>query len=285
MDFNQKIEIQVSSTSYLNINSITSAAGPYTPLSGYNVDGVSLGQASVRGYAVENAQRDGILTAEAFIGPRQLGLTVSVYGNSLGDFWKNVDTLSASADPYPPEFSSDDGFRKLVFTAPSGTTSNEVYMLVRPSAVPAISVNKNFSVGASARGFAINTQMVFTAKDPRKISTAEASVSISPGTTTVTYSGTYQSFPIVIVTASASSASYTIGGKTVSLIGLSSGTTYYVDHAKTTVRIGSETGTLSPGKVNPTLSTGFGFISPYYKTVVIGSGISSATVRYRNTWL
>lgn len=285
MDFNKKIEIQVSSSSYLNINSITSAAGPYTPLSGYVVEAVAFGQSSVRGYAAESAQRDGIQAAEAFLGPRNIGITVSVFGNSLGNFWDRVDSITSTSDPYPPDFSSDDGFRKLVFTSPTGSTSNEVYMMVRPLSAPQISINKNYSIGASSKGFATNTTISMVAKDPRKISTTERTSSISVGTTTVTYSGTYQSFPTIILTASGTSASYVLGGRTVALIGLSSGSTYYVDHSKNTVRVGSATGTLVPSKVNPLASTGFGYISPSYKTIVLSGSVSSGSIRYREAWL
>lgn len=115
MDFNQPISLQTASATFLEINTITSAAGPATPLSGYAVDGVTLGAANVRGYTVDEAQRDGIKGAEAFLGARNVTLIVSAYGSTIGNFWDKVDTLSGSMDPYPDAFVSDDGFRQLRF--------------------------------------------------------------------------------------------------------------------------------------------------------------------------
>lgn len=284
MDFNQPISLQTASATFLEINTITSAAGPATPLSGYAVDGVTLGAANVRGYTVDEAQRDGIKGAEAFLGARNVTLIVSAYGSTIGNFWDKVDTLSGSMDPYPDAFVSDDGFRQLRFYSPTGATTKQVYMLVRPLAIPGIGVTKNQSVGASAKGFATNTQLAFLAKDPRKISVAESTVSISVGTTTVAYTGNYKYYPTVIVTASGTSASYTLGGKTVSLIGLSSGTSYYIDHAKATLRIGSSTGTISQGKFNETLTTGFGAIASGGSLVLSGSA-SGGSMIYREAWL
>jgi len=284
MDFNQPISLQTASATFLEINTITSAAGPATPLSGYAVDGVTLGAANVRGYTVEEAQRDGIKGAEAFLGARNVNLIVSAYGSTIGNFWDKVDTLSGSMDPYPDAFVSDDGFRQLRFYSPTGATTKQVYMLVRPLSIPGIGITKNQSVGSSAKGFATNTQLQFLAKDPRKISVAESTVAISVGTTTVAYTGNYKYYPTVIVTASGTSSSYTLGGKTVSLIGLSSGTSYYIDHAKATLRIGSATGTISQGKFNETLTTGFGAIASGGSLVLSGSA-SGGSMIYREAWL
>jgi hypothetical protein len=209
---------------------------------------------------------------------------VSAYGSTLGNFWDNIDTISGAMDPYPDAFVSDNGFRQLRFYSPTGATSRQVYMMVRPTATPGIGVTKNQSIGASSKGFAVNTQLAFVAQDPRKISVSETTVSISTGTTTLAFSGNYKYYPLVILTASGTSASYTIGGKTVSLIGLSSGTSYYIDHAKSTLRIGSETGTLSTGKFNETSTTGFGAVKSGGSIVVTGS-VSAGSIRYREAWL
>lgn len=284
MDFNQPISLQTASATFLEINTITSAAGPATPLSGYAVDGASVGPALVRGYSVEQAQRDGIQGAEAFIGSRNLTLIVSAYGSTIGNFWDKIDTLNGAMDPYPDAFASANGFRQLRFYSPTGSSSNHVYMLVRPSSMPGINVTKNQSVGTSAKGFATNTQLAFITQDPRKISVSEQTVSISTGTTTVAYSGNYKYYPTVIVTASGSSASYTVGGKTVALIGLSSGTSYYIDHEKATIRVGSATGTISQGKINELTTTGFGAIRAGGSIVVSGS-VSSGYMLYREAWL
>ena len=284
MDFNQPISLQTASATFLQLNTITSAAGPATPLSGYAVDGVNLSPSAVRGYTVEQAQRDGIQGAEAFLGPRNVTLIVSAYGSTIGDFWDKVDTINGAMDPYPDAFLSDDGFRQLRFYSPTASTTKQVFMTVRPAQMPGIAVTKNQSVGTSARGFAVNTQAVFLAKDPRKISVSESTVSISVGTTTVAYTGNYKYFPTVIVTASGSAASYTLGGKTVSLIGLSSGTSYYIDHAKATLRIGSATGTISQGKFNETLMTGFGSLKAG-GTIVVSGSVSGGSMIYREAWL
>ena len=284
MDFNQPISLQTASATFLEINTITSALGPATPLSGYAVDGANIGASGVRGYTVEEAQRDGIRGAEAFLGPRNVTLVVSVYGSTIGNFWDKIDTLSGSMDPYPDSFVTDDGFRQLRLYTPTGATTKQVYMLVRPTATPAIGVTKNQSIGTSAKGFATNTQLPFISKDPRKISVSESTVSISVGTTTVPYTGNYKYYPTVIVTASGTSASYTLGGKTVSLIGLSSGTSYYIDHGRATLRIGSATGTISQGKFNEVLMTGFGAIYSGASVVLSGSA-SGGSIIYREAWL
>lgn len=286
MDFNKPISIQTTSSAYLEINTLTSAIAPATPLSGYIVDSITLGAAAVRGFIAENAQRDGIQAAEAFFGSRDVGVIVQVFGSTLGDFWDKLDALTIANVPYPTAFEADDGFRKLTFYSPTGVTDRQVYMSVRPSALAGVRVNKNMSQGATNKGFATNVQLNFVAIDPRKISVTESTQSISAGTTTVSYTGNYEFYPQFILTPSGTSLSYVVGGRTVSLIGLSSGTAYYVDHNKATVRTGSFTGTLAQGKLSPSLTTGFGFLSAQTSpTVVVTGGLTSGSIIYRNAFL
>lgn len=286
MDFNQPIALQTTSSAYIEMNTLTSAVAPATPLSGYIVDSVTLGTSAVRGFIAEKAQRDGIQAAEAFFGPRDVSVIVQAFGSTLGDFWDKVDALSIANDPYPNAFESDAGFRKLRFYSPTGSTSRQVYMSVRPTALAGIRVNKNMSQGSASKGFATNVQMNFVAVDPRKISVTEYTQSISTGTTTVAYTGNYEFYPQFIFTPSGTSLSYVIGGRTVSLIGLSAGTAYYVDHNKATVRTGSFTGPLAQGKVSPSATTGFGYLSSQFSsTVVVTGGLTSGSIIYRNAWL
>ena len=286
MDFNQPIAIQTTSSAYLEINTLTSAIAPATPLSGYIVDSVTLGAAGVRGFIAERAQRDGIQAAEAFFGPRDVSIIVQAFGSTLGDFWDKVDALSIANDPYPDAFEADEGFRNLRFYSPTGSTSRQVYMSVRPTALAGVRVNKNMSQGAANKGFATNVQLNFVALDPRKISVTEYTQSITTGTTTVSYAGNYEFYPKFILTPSGTSLSYVLGGRTVSLTGLSAGTAYYVDHNKATVRTVSFTGTLAQGKLSPSLTTGFGYLSAEASpTVVITGGLTSGSIIYRNAWL
>jgi hypothetical protein len=284
MDFNQAIQLQTSSSTFINLNSVSSAVAPATPVSGYAVESAGLGQSTIRGYVTENAQRDGVQAAEAFFGPRAVEISVAVFGSTLGDFWDKIDALNGALDPYPAQFESDDGFRQLRFYSPTGATSRHLYMFVRPSNLPSYSFNKNQSVGPSSKGFAANARVSFTAKDPRKISVSETTVSISTGTTTIAYNGTYDYYPRLIVTASGTSASYTLGSRTIGLSGLSSGTSYYIDHQTYTIRTGSFTGTLVPARIDNTTTTGFGPIRPGGNIVLSGS-VSDCSLIYREAWL
>lgn len=284
MDFNQAIQLQTASSTFININSVSTAVAPATPLSGYAVESFGLGQSSIRGYVTENAQRDGVQAAEAFFGPRSVEIGVAVFGSTLGDFWDKIDALNGALDPYPSQFESTDGFRELRIYSPTGTTSRHLYMFVRPANLPSYSFNKNQSVGPSSKGFAANARIAFTAKDPRKISVAETTVSISTGTTTIAYDGTYDFYPRLIVTASGTSASYVLGSRTIGLTGMTSGVSYYIDHQNYTIRTGSFSGTLVPARIDNTITTGFGPIRPG-GTIVLTGSVSACSLIYREAWL
>jgi hypothetical protein len=245
MDFNFAIELQTASATYLNINSVTASSVGATPVSGYKVEQVNLAQSNVNGFLDSLAQRDGLDSAEAFLGARQVQLIVSVYGSSLSDFWSKVDALSASLSPSPAAFLSEDGFRKIRFSVPYSGGNRTLYLKVRPQALPSYVVDRQTSVGDSVRGFAQRFTLAFIAKDPRKIndttSTGSFTVSSSSGSATIANSGTYVAYPtMTLISSGTSTATISCAGFFTAVISCPAGTnTILINAEDRTVKIGS----------------------------------------------
>lgn len=245
MDFNFAIELQAASATYLNINSVTASAVGAAPVSGYKVEQVNLAQSGVNGFLDTLAQRDGLDSAEAFLGSRQVQLIVSVYGSSLSDFWNKVDDLSATLAPSPAAFESEDGFRKLRFSVPYSGGNRTLYLKVRPTALPNYVVDRQTSIGDSIRGFAQRFTLGFIAKDPRKIndtaSTGSFTVSTSSGTATIVNNGTYLAYPtFTLISSGTSTATISCAGFFTAVISCPTGSnTIVINSENRTVKIGS----------------------------------------------
>jgi hypothetical protein len=291
MDFNFAIELQTASATYLNINSVTASAIGATPVSGYKVEQVNLAQSNVNGFLDSLAQRDGLDSAEAFLGARQVQLIVSVYGSSLSDFWGKVDALSGALAPYPAAFVSDDGFRKLRFSVPYSAGNRTLYLKVRPQSLPGYLVDRQTSVGDSIRGFAQRFTIVLIAKDPRKIndtaSTGSISIASSTGSASITNNGTYVSYPtFTAIATAAGTATSSCAGFFTAVIAIPTGSnTVVINSEDRTVKIGS---TLRMDLVLPA-TTALPSLQPGVNIVTVsitGSpGITAISRTFNEAWL
>jgi hypothetical protein len=291
MDFNFAIELQTASATYLNINSVTASSVGATPVSGYKVEQVNLAQSGINGFLDSLAQRDGLDSAEAFLGARQIQLIVSVYGSSLSDFWGKVDALSGSLAPYPAAFATDDGFRKIRFSIPYSGGNRTLYLKVRPTALPSYLADRQTSIGDSVRGFAQRFALAFIAKDPRKINdtalTGSISITGSTGSASITNNGTYVAYPaFTIISTAAGTATISCAGFWTSVISVPTGSnTIVVDAEARTVKIGT---TLRMDLVQstttafPSLQSGVNAISI---TISGSPGITSISYSFNEAWL
>jgi hypothetical protein len=290
MDFNFAIELQTASATYLNINSVTASSVGSAPVSGYKVEQVNLAQSNVNGFLDSLAQRDGLDSAEAFLGARQVQLIVSVYGSSLSDFWGKVDALSASLSPSPAAFLSEDGFRKIRFSVPYSGGNRTLYLKVRPQALPSYVVDRQTSVGDSVRGFAQRFTLAFIAKDPRKIndtaSTGSFTVSSSSGSATITNNGTYVAYPtMTLISTGTSTATISCAGFFTAVISCPAGTnTILINAEDRTVKIGSTLRMdllLGGTTAMPSLQPGSNALT----VTSSSSTLSSLTYSFNEAWL
>jgi hypothetical protein len=291
MDFNFAIELQTASATYLNINSVTASAVGAAPVSGYKVEQVNLAQSNVNGFLDSLAQRDGLDSAEAFLGARQVQLIVSVYGSSLSDFWSKVDALSGALAPLPSAFASEDGFRKLRFGVPYSGGNRTLYLKVRPQSLPSYVVDRQTSVGDSVRGFAQRFTLTFIAKDPRKIndtaSTGSISIASSTGSASITNNGSYVSFPsLTMISTAAGTATISCAGFWTSVIAIPTGSNTVVVNAEDrTVKIGSTLRmdlVLSTTTALPSLQPGANAVAV---TIAGTPGITSISYSFNEAWL
>lgn len=297
MDFNAAIKISTgtATSSFINLNSITTAPTVGTPFSGYIVERVSYSNAGISGFVDSLAQRDGAEADIALLGQRQTQIIVQVYGSSSADFYDKLDAINSALQPYPSFAASDDGFRSLDFTqATNGSayssTGIPMRLKVRPQGIPSYSLDNDFTTPrTSDRGISTKVAITLSSKDPRKINQTSITGSFSSAATsaTLTNNGNYRAYPtFTIVTTSAQTVAISTPLWTTS-ISVSAGTTTTVVNAFTrTVTVG---GSLNMAKVNST-TTEFPYL-PSGGTVVtitpsVGwSGITSLTYSFQEAWL
>ena len=114
---------------------------------------------------------------------------------------------------------------------------------------------------------------------PLKELLSEDSVTISSSGSTVYNSGDVRCRPLIVATANATSMSITVGGKTLSITGLTSGTSYVIDSGTMEVLNSARTTLLTKN------STGsFPMLAPGSNTIT-GSGWSSLAITKRERYL
>jgi hypothetical protein len=299
MDFSKAIQIATgtATSAFVNLNSITAAPTVGTPFSGYLVENVSYANGSIGGFTESQAQRDGSEADIALLGPRSVQMVVQVYGSSLADFYDKLNDLNGSMRPYPSYATSDDGFRDLRFVQPTAiTTSNNttgllnLVLRVRPTALPSYQLNNDMvTPQTSDRGVSTRASVTLFAKDPRKLSQATRSATLSVSaststTTTVTNDGNYNVYPTVtFVSTSASTQTATISTSlfTTSVV-IPANTTVTINGPERTVNVGSTLRmdlVLAVTTILPYLITG--------STTVTINALSSIAVSfaYQEAWL
>lgn len=295
MDFSKEIKIATgtATSAFINLNSITSAPTVGTPFSGYLVENVSYAAAGVNGFTETQAQRDGAEADIALLGPRQVQMVVQVYGSSLADFYDKLNTLNGALQPYPSFASTDDGFRELRFVQPTAiTTANNstgllnLLLKVRPQAIPSYNLNNDMvTPQTSDRGVSTRASVALFAKDPRKLSQATRSATLTvSGTTTVTNDGNYYAYPTVTIAS-------TNGSQQTATISTNLWTTSVTIPANTTVTIDGKERTVYVGTtLRMDLVLGATTMLPYLvggANSVTCSALTSTTVTfaYQEAWL
>ena len=305
MDFNKAIELATSSSTYINLNTITAAPTVGTPFSGYVVESVSYANAGISGFTGALAQRDGLEADIAFIGPRQVQMIVQVYGSSEADFYDKLNSLNGALAPYPAFAASDDGFRDLRFS--QATISNTAYsstgviplrMKLRPQALPAYTLaNDLVTARTSDRGVSTKASITFLAKDPRKLTQTPLSGSLNVfnnGSTTpvLTNNGNYTAYPTFIVANSLTSfQTLTISGSTgtttiwSSSFTIPGSTTVTIDSSDRFVKTGTSTLTLNMSLISGS-TTSFPYLPPGATTITVDA-MTSTTITYSfdEAWL
>jgi len=253
VDFNREIKIATgtATSSYLNLNSITTAPTVGTPFSGYVVESVAYANANVGGFLDSLAQRDGAEANIALLGTRQVQMIVQVYGSSSADFFDKLNAINSSFQPYPAFATSDDGFRSLDFDqATIDTTSYtsgfiNMRIKVRPTSIPAYNLSNDLVTPRTTdRGISTKVAISLIAKDPRKIrqtaTTGTINVSSSTTTTTtLTNNGNYVAYPtFIFVNAATASRTATISTSSwTTVLTLPASTTVTLDASNRTAKV------------------------------------------------
>jgi hypothetical protein len=217
MDFNKPIKIQTGPSTFLDINSLAGVRVGSAPISGFKVESANYAAVPASGFIDKTALRDGSNVTEAYLGARGVEIVVSIYGETMGHFWDNVDTLTAALQPMPVGFESTYGVRALRFFQPTWDLSAdfpggiELDMLVRSASLPMYNVGRRTSVGKSSDGFAQPSQIRFIAPNPKKFLTSTKSGS-------GTHRGSSPVYPVLTKTGCAAgdavTFSWTSGGVT-----------------------------------------------------------------------
>jgi hypothetical protein len=279
MDFNRPIRIQTGTTTFLDLNSLAGTRVGSAPLSGFKVESANYAAVPAQGFIDKAALRDGSTVTEAYLGARGVEMVVSVYGETIGDFWDNIDTLTAALQPMPLGFDATYGVRALRFFQPTWDLSAdfpggiELDMLVRPASLPVYNVNRRTSVGKASEGFAQPAQIRFIAPNPKKFLT-----------TTKSGAGEHRgSAPVYPVLTKASCAA----GDTVTFSwtsGLLTSTVVAVAIDAGAISIDTDTMSQTNCRISHVVTSGDFLVHP--GTVVIeGSTTADAVVTYREAWL
>lgn len=295
MDFSKSIEIQTgaSTSTKINLNSLTSAPGPGQPFSGYFVENIAYSNIGVSGFVDRLAQRDGADTDIATLNGRTVQMIVQVFGSTMADLHDRLNTLNQAFQPYPEWAAADNGFRNLSFTqqtiayAAYSSSGIPMTLKVRPTSTPAYNLrNDLLTPQTSDRGGATTVTISLFCSDPRKLGPT-ISTTFTTSYTTVTNNGNYSAYPIISLAATAS-ATVTIGITSVF-------TTIVTIPASTTVTVNSNTRTISATaggltSTNMALlgsgSSGFPFFPPGSNTLSITpfTGVT-ATMTHQEAWI
>lgn len=178
MDFTKPVKIYTSTTEYVDINNLADLKRGPKPITGFKLDQASYEASPVRGYLDQRALRDGVDYTEPYLGARQIQLAVSVYGETLGDFWDQMDVLAKAASPMPNSWTTTYGVRPFRFYQPTRTQGSdfpygiELQMGVRPTGLIQYSATRSMSVGMETGGFSQRVIIPLIAPDPHKTHTS-----------------------------------------------------------------------------------------------------------------
>jgi hypothetical protein len=241
MDLSQSILLQRPGLPDLDINSVRDPLLVGTePLTGFSVEQANYSSVSVTAFTEDTPQVDGVDSYDPYLGGRQIVLMVNVYGATHGLFWDNVNALNQALQAMPKAADTStypalpaDGRRKLSFyqdtdsSNPSGVSGYfQMYLMVRPIAMPRFVIEKSASSGTTTRGYAAKFQVSLIAEDPYRYLQATRTVSrTGSGTLTVNNYGTTIAWPVVTIGggASATPVSLTLGSETVTHSSVPSG--------------------------------------------------------------
>lgn len=174
----------------LSINTTVRSAGG-RPASGYQVDEVDTSEVEIAAYFEKRAISDGIDASDVYLGRRRIGMIVSVFGSSQGDFWDKAQdllkafspTLSLSADTANLGFLPLDFYQPTadIVTWPTSTYPNGIPLryYVRPLLLPSYKIDRDDTGGVSDRGLAKKFRISLVAKDPRKVLQAQTTVALT----------------------------------------------------------------------------------------------------------
>lgn len=280
----------------LSLNTVVRAGGG-APTSGYLVERIAPEPSPPSGYLEKSALRDGLDAGDVFLGGRSLGLIVTVFGSTAGDFWDKTQGLLSAFSPtiaYDTDTASH-GFMALDFfqptaniaTWPTSTFPNGIPMryYLRCSGGPRYAIERDRDGGLAAMGRSKPFDIPLIARDPRKYNqTAITSAQFTTTNQTAVYRGDYWTYPIITFSLSAtghSAFTLNISGFDIqlNLSGQSSGT-FTFDYAKRTLTLAgvSKSGLITASQGYAPVKTGatFKFTNP--------TGISSCSMDYREAW-
>lgn len=291
MDFNKEIKLAISSSAYINLNSITAAPTVGTPFSGYLVEGVSYANSGVSGYVDALAQRDGYEADIAVLGSRSIQMVVQVYGSSAADFHDKLNAVNAALEPYPSYATATDGFRALDFFQPTvsytaySATGIPMRINVRPSALPAYNLaNDPTTPRTSDRGLSTKVSLSLVAKDPRKISQNSTTGVMTAGTTTtLTNNGNYIAYPTITFVNAGSQQTATISSSIfTTVLVLPASTTVVLNSSDRKVTVGT---TLRMDLVGGATTT-FPYLLAGARVITLSSLTSvTTTYSFNEAWL
>lgn len=270
----------------------TAAGG--RPSSGWVVKSVRPSNVQTEAYLEKRALQDGLDADDVYLGARRFSSIITTYGSTPGDFWDNAQTLLAAFHPVLA-FDADTaakGFLPFDFSQPTGDISTwptstypdgiPLRYYLRPLAPPTYDLERTKMVG-DALSLDFNIEMI--ARDPRKYLQTTVSVSMPTATTFLTgYRGDYPTWPVVTFALSATGHSaYTLRLNQQSIIidlsGHTSGT-FVLDTSTRRLTRNDEaaddlitSGAYAPLEHN----AAYRHIDP--------TGISSATMEYREAWV
>ena len=291
MDFDKEIKLAISSSTYINLNSITAAPTVGTPFSGYFVEGVSYANSGVSGYVDALAQRDGYEADIAVLGSRSIQMVVQVYGSSAADFHDKLNAVNAALEPYPSYATATDGFRALDFFQPTvsytaySATGIPMRINVRPSALPAYNLaNNRTTPRTSDRGLSTKVSLSLVAKDPRKISQNSTTGVMTAGTTTtLTNNGNYITYPTITFVNAGSQQTATISSSIfTTVLVLPAATTVVLNSSDRKVTVGT---TLRMDLIGGATTT-FPYLLAGARVITLSSLTSvTTTYSFNEAWL
>lgn len=271
------------------------------PGQGSYIKRIDITEVETVGYDDKRALQDGKDAADVFLGERRIGINAAVYGSTRGAAFDELALLSKAFHPVDAfeEDTTNLGFLPLDFYRPTAdivTWPLSAYpsgIPLRAYARPLRPVSYAFirerTGGVDEKGLAMEATANLWARDPRFYLQTSQPVAISASTTTLTYRGDYESWPIVSFTMTAagnSACQIVIAGGTVK-IDLSGTTTgsYQIVYADRLIKKVSD-GSLYNSIINTSFAQDWRVVrSGSTARVSSITGMSAITVDYREAFV